>query len=272
MNYYEIKKIIISKETTHSFKDKNYYIILVIVKGNATFRFEEGSVLCGTEDLIIIKPGNEVQMTYDSKKSSLELILLKIHPHTLELLSTDKTDLRGCFDIVPFKSAVIHYHSNPGMQIKSIAMKLSLVSKEPARFGHEIYVRGLLSTLIVLIIRACIDSDKEIKRTNRKHFIMDDIFIYIKKHLLEDLSLERLEKEFFISRYHIIREFKKHTGMTPHAYIIKSRLDLSRSYIENGYSIGDVYKLSGFNDYNHFFRSFKKQYGLTPKAYYKSIH
>ena len=100
---------------------------------------------------------------------------------------------------------------------------------------------------------------------------MDDIFIYIKEHLTENITLERLEDEFYVSRYHIVREFKKMTGETPHAYIVKSRLDLCRRYIEQGKSIREVYELGGFGGYNHFFRAFKKEYGVTPMQYYKNL-
>ena len=100
---------------------------------------------------------------------------------------------------------------------------------------------------------------------------MDDIFRYIHEHLTEDLTLEQLEKEFFVSRYHICREFKRMTGQTPHAYIIKARLDLCKKYIEQGKSIREVYELGGFGGYNHFFRAFKKEYNMTPGEYYKSL-
>lgn len=87
---------------------------------------------------------------------------------------------------------------------------------------------------------------------------MDDIFIYIREHLTEDISLERLENEFYVSRYHIVREFKKMTGETPHSYIVKSRLDLCRHYIEQGKSIREVYALGGFGGYNHFLEHLRK--------------
>lgn len=87
---------------------------------------------------------------------------------------------------------------------------------------------------------------------------MDDIFIYIREHLTEDISLERLENEFYISRYHIVREFKKLTGETPHSYIVKSKLDLCRHYIEQGKSIHEVYALGGFGGYNHFLEHLRK--------------
>ena len=61
------------------------------------------------------------------------------------------------------------------------------------------------------------------------------------------------------------------TGETPHAYIVKARLDLCRRYIEQGKSIREVYELGGFGGYNHFFRAFKKEYGVTPMQYYKNL-
>ena len=64
---------------------------------------------------------------------------------------------------------------------------------------------------------------------------------------------------------------KKLTGETPHSYIVKSRLDLCRHYIEQGKSIREVYALGGFGGYNHFFRAFKKEYGVTPMQYYNNL-
>ena len=59
--------------------------------------------------------------------------------------------------------------------------------------------------------------------------------------------------------------------MSPHAYIVKGRLDLCRKYIEEGKPVLEVYKLGGFAGYNHFFKAFKKEYGMTPKEYYKKL-
>ena len=94
---------------------------------------------------------------------------------------------------------------------------------------------------------------------------------YAEKEVSEELLNRLLENEFYISRYHIVREFKKLTGETPHSYIVKSKLDLCRHYIEQGKSIHEVYELGGFGGYNHFFRAFKKEYGVTPMQYYNNL-
>ena len=94
--------------------------------------------------------------------------------------------------------------------------------------------------------------------------------MFIQAHLTEELTLERLEKEFFVSREHIAREFKRQTGQTVHRYIVKARLDRCCALIEQGLPITEVYKTSGFGGYNHFFRAFKKEYGMTPKEYFST--
>ena len=145
------------------------------------------------------------------------------------------------------------------------------MNNEPPKFAHSLYEKSLLTMILVLALRSSVQDDVQIKTKKKKHVVMDDIFIYIREHLTEDISLECLENEFHISRYHIVREFKKLTGETPHSYIVKSKLDLCRHYIEQGKSIREVYALGGFGGYNHFFRAFKKEYGVTPMQYYKDL-
>ena len=99
--------------------------------------------------------------------------------------------------------------------------------------------------------------------------MIDDVFEYISQHLTDDLSLETLEKEFFVSKEHISREFKKSTGLTLHSYIMHSRIDLSKKYLLQGRAVRDVCQLCGFCSYNHFFKAFKKECGMTPMAYIK---
>lgn len=201
----------------------------------------------------------------------LEILHLQILPSFLAQLSDETTSFVDDFQFVPFTAAVIHAESESSMLIKSIATKLSSIQDEQNDYGHLLFEKSLLAMLLILSLRACIDADKVHRSNKRKHVLMDDIFLYIRSHLTEDLTLEQLEKEFFVSRYHICREFKRLTGQTPHAYIVKARLDLCRGYIEQGKSIREVYQLGGFGGYNHFFRAFKKEYGITPMEYYRSL-
>ena len=130
---------------------------------------------------------------------------------------------------------------------------------------------SLLKMFVILVLRACIHAEQHRAQGSRKHLMMDELFVYIRTHITEEITLEQLEQVFYISRFHIAREFKRQTGQTLHSYIVKTKLDLCCHYIEQGRPITEVYRLGGFGGYNHFFRAFKQEYGMTPKQYFRSV-
>ena len=246
-------------------------MILYVARGTCYFEIDDTMRFCSTEDIILLKPGEKTLMRFRGGRYQLRILELRILPEYLSELSDETTDLEEGFRFVPFKVTVVHADSEESMLIKNIALKLSSMGQETEHYGQKLYEKSLISMLLVLSLRACIEAEKVHRTKNRKHVLMDDIFMYIREHLTEELTLERLEKEFFVSRYHICREFKRLTGQTPHAYIVKARLDLCRKYIEQGISIREVYEQGGFGGYNHFFRAFKKEYGVTPMEYYRNL-
>ena len=90
---------------------------------------------------------------------------------------------------------------------------------------------------------------------------------FIEEHIEEDLSLERLSLEFFVSKYHIAHVFKENLGLSIHQYITKKRLLLCRESIISGMGITESYQTFGFGDYSSFYRAFKKEYGISPKDF-----
>lgn len=253
------------------FSSGKYYMILYVSKGSGHFLLDGEWRFCSAEDMILLKPGEKTTFRARNDRYQLELLQLRVLPEFLAELSDEKTNLLASFQFAPQSVSIIRAKSNLSMLIKNITLTLLDMPQDAKEFGYELYERNLISMGLVLFIRSCIDADKVHKSHNRKNLLMDDIFRYIHQHLTEDLTLEQLEKEFFISRYHICREFKRTTGQTPHAYIVKARLDLCRKYIEQGKPIREVYALGGFGGYNHFFRAFKKEYNMTPIEYYKSL-
>ncbi len=266
-----IKKINFAQSTKKRVLAKNFYTIILISKGSCYFELEHGPANCNTETALLLKPNASIELDYRNDKKPLELFIIHIHPALLNTLSDETCDLTHGFSFIPLEKAMIHLDTRDTMLIKNITKTTMTLLEESNEFGHDLYLRNMVSILLVLFLRSCISSDHVKLSHRKKELVMDDVFRYIRENLTSDLSLEILEEQFFVSRHHLCREFKKLTGQTIHSYIVKSRLDLCKKYIETGKSIKEVYALGGFGSYNHFFRAFKSEYGMTPKAYYESL-
>jgi AraC-like DNA-binding protein len=81
------------------------------------------------------------------------------------------------------------------------------------------------------------------------------------------LSLDCLAAEVQVSPYHLIRLFKAHTGVSPHAYLIARRLRRAKVLLDRKESAAEVAAAAGFVDQSHFIRHFKAAYGFTPGQY-----
>ncbi|MEH6497232.1 MAG: AraC family transcriptional regulator [Pseudomonas marincola] len=90
---------------------------------------------------------------------------------------------------------------------------------------------------------------------------------YIHAHSSDPISIETLANIAGLSKYHFLRLFRDHTGITPWQYIVNYRVNQARLALEKGGKIVDVAFDYGFSDHSHFNRQFKSIYGTTPKKW-----
>lgn len=91
---------------------------------------------------------------------------------------------------------------------------------------------------------------------------------FIHDHYSRDISLADIAEAAHLSPFHLARQFKKSTGMTPHQYLVAVRVNSARSLLSAGAgakSLADVAAAVGFSDQSHLTRHFKRLLGLTPK-------
>jgi len=87
-----------------------------------------------------------------------------------------------------------------------------------------------------------------------------------------DLTLQELAAETGHSRSHFLRMFRATTGMTPHRYVLKRRLEQARQLLEHvESSIAEVAITCGFSSQAHLTLAFRKEFGVTPAEYRRHI-
>ena len=94
----------------------------------------------------------------------------------------------------------------------------------------------------------------------------------IQKNYTQPLSVEDLAKSCYITSYSYIRLFKHMTGISPHQYLIRTRLNESCVLLENSSdNIAMIAEKTGFASQNNYAKQFRKQYGLSPTQYRKQF-
>jgi AraC family transcriptional regulator len=76
-----------------------------------------------------------------------------------------------------------------------------------------------------------------------------------------------------LSPYHFLRTFQGVTGITPHQYLLRSRLrEAALRLASDDAKILDVAFDSGFGDISNFNRTFRAEFGCGPRAYRQQEH
>ncbi len=97
---------------------------------------------------------------------------------------------------------------------------------------------------------------------------VDKVHQYITKHIEEDISVEKLAKNVYLSQNHLARVFKKKYGKTIVEYIIEYRLNLAKEMLKNtNLTVTTISAKIGYSNYAYFTKLFKKHCGYTPSAY-----
>lgn len=90
---------------------------------------------------------------------------------------------------------------------------------------------------------------------------------YLHEYATDPVSLRTLSDVADLSPWHLLRSFREHVGLTPHAYQMQARVERGRMLLSSGVPIAETALTTGFVDQSHFTRQFKRFTGVTPGRY-----
>ena len=92
--------------------------------------------------------------------------------------------------------------------------------------------------------------------------------LWIDAHSHRPIDLEDAAAQADISPFHFLRLFSGVLGVTPHQYLVRSRLrHAARLLADDGRSITDVAYDVGFGDLSNFVRTFHRAAGVSPRRF-----
>lgn len=132
--------------------------------------------------------------------------------------------------------------------------------------GWEAAVVGNTLTLLTRIKRA---TDAQSARTleAEKPELLDRIMAYVEARYPEDVTLESVARESFVSESTVSHLVKEKLGVSFHRYLTQRRLIAAKTLIGQGVPLEQVAGRCGFRDYSGFYRAFRQEYGISPRKF-----
>ncbi|WP_261805993.1 helix-turn-helix transcriptional regulator [Lapidilactobacillus luobeiensis] len=137
---------------------------------------------------------------------------------------------------------------------------------------YQLIGKGIIIEILVYILRGLtIREENYIKpflsKTEKKqNHLVDSVIYFLENHYTEDITLEQLARDNYVSPAYLSRIFKEATDMSPINYLIQIRLKNAHALLKNETetTVKEIASAVGYEDAYHFSKLFKKYYGVSP--------
>ncbi len=131
-----------------------------------------------------------------------------------------------------------------------------------------------IETLLDAVVAELFRAGSEEPRARRGHEATERVLDHLRAALSREEHIDRappdlttLSKQAGLSRFQTLRLFRRHYGVTPHAYQLHFRIALARRTLLSGQNAAEAAAKHGFADQSHLTKHFKRLVGITPGQY-----
>ena len=236
-----------------------FHKIIEFLGGESGYGVEGKQYLLQPGDLVLVPQGC-IHRPEAEPNAPYERRILYLSPEFLRRAG-GSCDLAACFDRAreEFRFVVHPADGTGGAQLAA----LEHAEREDA-FGRELLAQSLLFQFLIGLNRAMADDLLQYAKPAAYDRKIEAILRYLSEHLTEPVSIDDLATRFFVSKYHMMRQFRAQTGYTIHGYLTGKRLMFARAMIAAGTPVLQASEESGFGDYSAFLRAYRKQFGAAP--------
>lgn len=165
------------------------------------------------------------------------------------------------------KTSSIAFRPADFSEFNAILENLMMLA-DKKNIDSELLASHLLNSLITLVLTHSTDS--KTKDMNTIEDKTQQIKDYLDENFKKKIPLDMIADEFFISKYHMSRKFKKAYGITIANYIIAKRITHAKELLRfTDMQIEEIGRLCGIEDNSYFNKVFRKFEGMTASHYRK---
>ena len=242
----------------------DFYEVYYFISGNVTYLVENKTYHLSPGDILFMSPLELHQPRFSDASGIYERIVLWVDSQKLYSLSSGDISFLDCFKQSFDETGAHLYHVSEEKQVALVHIldELSFHMQAPGKYSPLIC--DSLLTLLFANFHRLTSHSSTAQEHRRMSVQVANCVDYINQHLSEDLSLDVLTRECYISKQHLLRTFRDAMGFSIHQYIQKKRLLTARTLMQKGISPKEAAMQCGFSDYSVFYRAYRKEYNKSP--------
>ena len=235
---------------------------VALVANGAQRQSFKGESLLLTPGAIQLMPAGEV---HDGTAAEAESYTLHTFRLTPSLLASVGQEVTGRHHF-PSQATVVLEDRKLANELLRLHTCMTQPAKEPLM--EEVQVLELFEALFARIRHPA----PQVNQGRLTHQQLQRVRDFMEAHIADKLALEVLASLVGLDRFRFLKQFKSAVGMTPHAWLLRLRLETALNMIHQGADISmtDVAHTVGFFDQSHFTHAFRSAYGTTPARFQRS--
>ncbi|WP_256760469.1 AraC family transcriptional regulator [Cohnella sp. WQ 127256] len=261
----------IHQNPTWEFHLHDYFEIYLLLKGETSYFIGKQVYKLTSGDLVVINHKEIHKRVATANTEEYERILVFFDPNIPTRFSPSNYNLLRCF-----LNRANGEHNHLRLTPQQLEIIMGLFDRWEKYAIEESSSAKVLSQSYLIELLVFINEYFEMSSPNPSppsvtiSVKLVPVIGYIETHLDAELTLEALERIFFINRYYLSRLFKSETGLGIHKFIMMKRIIKAKELLSQGHQTTEVCYLTGFNDYSNFIKLFKKIVGLSPSKYLRN--
>ena len=238
-----------------------FHKIIILLAGKAGYAIEGERYDLSPGDFVLVGRGS-IHRPEVAEDAFYERMILYIAPQYLASLGTEDCDLEECFRQAQDSFRYV-YRDEGGSRVRQLFETLARTVRQGGD-GAALLEGAQFLELMVEVNRVCRGGHQVQAASGDSKVVA--LLQYLNLHLTEELTIDQLSERFYVSKYHMMRRFRRETGYSIHGYVTEKRLLLAQRLLAQGASPSEVGAQVGYQDYSTFSRAYKKQFGRGPSA------
>ncbi|KAB0507956.1 AraC family transcriptional regulator [Pseudomonas moorei] len=253
--FIEARSIADGREVCYSRHAHEHFSIGAITAGRSTYIHEQSQFEVSTGTVVLMNPG-DVHACNPIDDQPWSYLMLYVDTAWL----TDLQHQLGFSDDLAFRRFALTHTADASLFDGLKALYEVLVDPQQDVLRKQSTAVEFFSDVQLRLN----PTDPPLREPN---FKLERAADFIRDHCTQMLKLEDICEAAQLSPSYLIRAFKQHYGMTPHAFLVNRRIQFARDQLRHGKLIADVALEAGFADQAHFQRAFKQHLAATPGQY-----